>query len=885
MNEPNHINPPSWIERLLKFLLDEEVAESVVGDITEKFRKRAQQGNRRKATFLYVVEGLGLLRLIGQSKCQRQTNPSTFIGMIRNYSIVAFRNLKRERLYSVMNVSGMAIGIACFIVICCYIRFELSYDRYHVSHDRIYRIASEFDERGERVKSARTNPQVFNALHEGAAGIENVIRILPLSGIVSTDGVNKFRENNFCFADSTFFSTFSFQLIDGFLDHALHAPLSVVLTEYAARRYFGSTDIVGRQLTFEDEEKSYTFNVTGVIHDFLRNSHFRTEFIASFSSLKLMPFFKDEDYPPLYVYVQTNKETLPESVSDIILTTISKSGIELPEFFRASNPTYFVQPLDDIHLHSNLNSEWEVNTEYIYIQAFAALGLFILFIACINFINLATAQAEKRGREIGVRKVLGGLKDQLTIQFLTETFVYVLIAFALACGIAELSLRFFLADILGNELSLLSLVNIPSILIAIGFILVITFLAGIYPSLYLSQLMPIAALKGLPVKSGRDYLRHGLVSFQIVISCMLITATIVILKQVEYFKTSDLGFQKENIVSISLSDRHAQKNYIVLSEKLSQESAVISTGLSHTLPGRTNFYRWPVKPKGADETESRFIKTLGVDEGFVRTYNLSLIKGRDFSRDIPSDQTEAFIINEAAAEMFGWQQAVGQELELTVYIGGRQVREGTVIGLVKDFHFESLYQRVDPLILFINKHPYYAENLSVRMRPGELSTNIERIRAIWNNFHPERPMEYTFIDQDLDRLYQSETRLSKILSVISIIAVSISGLGLFSLSSYSASRRAREMSIRKIFGASSLRLLTLQYRLYVALVLIANAISIPICVQGLSQWLDSIPYRISLDAPIFVSTLIGSMVVTLLVITFHTLRVAVANPVTMIRNE
>lgn len=883
MKEP--VNPPPWVEKILRFALDDEVAESVVGDLTEKFRLRTANGPSRLASFRYVIEGIGLLRMIGYSKrMQRTSSPSTNTAMIGNYFLIAWRNLKKERVYSFMSITGMAIGLASVLVIYSYISFELSYDKFHTNHKWIFRLTSEFDDDGMRKSSARVDGNIYKILTgDNVSGIQTAARIITLGGHVSAQPQLKVR-SVFCYADTSFFSIFTVETIEGSIPHALDAPYSVVITESMAKRHFGTTDVVGKQLLFESEVTGNSYNIKAVIKDFPQNSHFNPEFIASFESLKAHPYFaNDGQYPPLFIYLLMKEVTPVAAVYDKLQATIATHQ---PAFMKERNIHYNVQALDNIHLFSHLESEWQTNSMYIYIQSFALLAAFILFIACINFINLATAQAIKRAREIGVRKVFGGLKVQLILQFLTETLAHVVIAFVVATALAELTLQFILSGIIEKDLTAVGLFDIRTLLAAITFIFLVSLLAGIYPSIHLSTLKPAAVLKGLALKQGGDTLRKTLVTIQVVISCLLITGTIIILKQVEYFKTRDLGFDKEQVMAIALTDRFSQTNYSVLNEKLKSESSVVSTSLSSTLMGRKpQFYGFDIVPEGKTEEQKVNIKTLGCDEGLLPTYNLELIEGRNFSPDVPTDQTDAFIINEAAAKMLGWEHPVGKEIQLTVYTGGRVVRRGKVIGLVKDFHFESLHFKVDPLLLYINKHPYYSDFISVRLRPGDLTENVERIQNLWNQFQPDRPMEYSFVDDDLDQLYQSETRFSRILSIISIVAIFISALGVFALSSYMASRRARELSIRKVFGASSTGLLVLQYRQYFSLVLLANIISIPVCTVAARSWLDSMPNHITLNTGVFVSTFLGSLVVTLLIITFHTSRVAGANPVSVIRNE
>jgi putative ABC transport system permease protein len=860
----------------------DELLESVLGDIYEKFQERAANDQLQKAKLLYVIEGLGLVRLYAYQKNKKNFDLNPFI-MWRNYILIAWRNLLKEKTYSLLNIVGLAVGLASVLVIYRFIDFELSYDKFHSNHKAIYRIGEEFDDDAQRVRSAMSHAPVAEILANQVAGVKNVIRIYPQSAFISADKQTKYRENLFCFADSLFFDTFSFEPIAGSLSDALNSPFSVVLTEKMANKYFGTTDIIGKEIQFEDETKSYVYNITGVIKNVPQNSHLTFNFIASFSTLeKTMSWYKSWHYPAMYIYLSAEENTS----SSELYSNIQK-GIDThqPDYVKEEKRAYVLQPLTSIHLHSNLEFEWEANSHYRYIQIFGWLGLFILLIACINFMNMATAQATKRALEIGLRKTLGGLKSQLVYQFISETLVYVTIAFLISLVISEIALKFLLSELINKDLSLFIFLHWTHALIGIGFIIIVALIAGLYPAVYLSTLHPTHAIKSGIADRGRSNLRKGLVTFQFIISGILICATIIIASQINYLQNKNLGFDKELIVSIGLTDRYAQANYTKLKEDLLKESSVVSAGLSSALPANGTFHGFDVKIEGQKDTEGINIKTLGTDEDFIKTYGLTILSGRDFSKEIITDQTEAFILNEAAALKFGWKNPVGKDFEMTIYTGKPVLRKGKVIAVVKDFNFQSLHNAVEPLVMYINKHPYYAEFLSVRMQPGNLKSAVNLLQKKWKDFNPEKPLEYNFLDDGLKKLYQNEMKANWIFTIFTIISVAISALGLFALASYSASKRAKEMGIRKVFGASINQILLLQAKEYVIIILLANAIVIPACWYWAKGWLSNFAYHIMINPLMFLATVLISLILAMATVAFHSIKLAGQNPVYTIRHE
>lgn len=874
--------PPRWIDWLLERTLPSRLHEAVMGDLDEKFAQRLRHTTPRwKARSLYALEGIGFLRMARIS-----TTPTNSLAMYRNYLLIAFRNIRKDRLYVGLNIAGLALGLACVMTLYVYIRFETSYDKFHPRADRIYRVPEAFMDDARLVSSAMNHGPMAPLMQQHLAGVQNVIRVFPYSAFfnsfVASGPEQTYKESRFCFGDSVFFRTFSFTSLTGPLYNALDAPYTVVIVRSMAEKYFGDVQhAVGNTLKFSNDERSFDFVVTGVIDDIPHNSHLSFDFMASFSSLdQFMPWYNNWHHPAMYLYLEMQHPVDPRELSEQV-QRIARD--HQPAYVREENRTYNAQALTDIHLHSHLENEWEANAHYDYLKIYVVCGLFILAIACVNFMNIATARASMRAKEVGMRKVLGGRRGQLVFQFFGEATVYCVLAFVLALGVAQLFFVYFLNGLIGKSLTVVTLFTWQNALLASLFLTIVILISGAYPALFLSGFRPAAALKGKLTSHGSAGLRRTLVVAQFVISSLLISATLIITRQVNFMKETALGFDKEHVITIRLSDRFAQQNYSTLKEALLSESTVKGAALSSTIPGREDFHGFDIKPEGEDAQVS--MKTLGVDEDFLSTFNLELIDGRDFSKEVPTDQREAFIMNEAAAKRMGWNTPVGKSMDLTVYINKADVRPGKVIGLVRDFHFESLHRKVEPLLLYINKHPYYSDYLSVKFSSGDVASSVALLRKHWKAFNPEKPIDIRFLDDELEQLYAAETRIGSIFKVLAGMSILISCLGLFGLSAFMAEKRTKEVGIRKVMGASLTDIVRLQARGFILLVLIANALVLPLCWWGAQQWLSGFAYHTAVSPLTFVITLLVTVTLILLTTLYHSIRMAKANPVTAIRQD
>jgi len=808
--------------------------------------------------------------------------------MYLNYIKLALRNLRNRFGYSLINILGLAIGLSCVMIIASYVKLETSFDKFHTKHEQIYRVVMDWDNDGEKISTAMVHAPLADNIANSITGIESIVRVYPhfQSVYIGKSASEKTKVEQFLFADSTFFQIFDFSSIRGSLTTALKEPFSVVLSRKMAVQLFGRIDIIGLPLTYEDESAElHTFNITTVIEDVPQNSHFHFDILASFSSMKtVVPYYNNWFHPPLYTYLlispSADKSSLEAQVDEIAnnaVAEISGGGTD--------KRIYHLQNLADIHLNSSLEDEWEANSDATFINILIMLAGFILLIACINFMNLATVQSSRRAKEIGMRKVMGALKKQLIFQFLWESFIITLIAFALALAFSELALIYVFNNIIDRTLSLSFLFALNNIFYTAIVLVMVSLLAGLYPAVYLSKFMPIVILRGHDgSKSGRSFsFKRLMVVFQFFVAAVLMLGTLIVMRQTHLMRNKNLGFDKDYIISLKMVDDFAHKNYSVLKEKLLANSSITNVGLSSTLPGGSGFYGLTVKPEGRQE--SMTLKTLGVDEGFLDTYGINLVEGRNFSEAITTDLKEAVIINKAAAKQLSWLDPLGKEMSMTIYFNGPETRKMKVIGVVEDFHYQSLYNDVDPLIIYINKHEYYSDYLSVKFTGTGMDDAVATLEREWKNFHPDKAMDFAFLDTTLENIYATEQKRSQIFTSFAILSIIISCLGLFGLSAYSIQQRTREIGIRKVLGASMLSVSKMLLKEYMILILVANILACPLVFYFGNQWLNGFAFHIDLTIWMFLVVFITAVLIALATIGYQAIGAARANPVDALKDE
>lgn len=871
--------PPKTAIRFLHWFCRHDVVNEIEGDLLEQYQRLpASHGINQLRYWLWVLAFMRPYFI--NTKHFQLIN----VLMTRSYITIALRNMHKRPLFSFINIVGLSVGLACVVVIAGYVLFMLSYDRMYENPENLYRLTMRWTDDGVETHTAMTVSPVAAVLEENRQAIKRITRVFPYSGLVSKDGIEKHRETKFCYADSLFFEMFTLPVKQGRRQGALDKPFSVVLTEQSAIKYFGTTNVVGEELIFEDERKAHRFTVTAVIENLPQNTHFNPDFIASFNTLDvIMPWYDNWHYPPMYLYLEAEKGQDIALLEREVQQQIAKHH---PPYVKANDRHYFLQPVTDIHLHSNLANEWQPNSKSAYVQTLIIIAIFVLMLACINYINLSTARGVERAKEVGVRKVMGAFRRQLINQFLSESLTTTLISFFLALVMAETLFKLFINPLLAKEISVFTVFSPFYAGIATAILLLVTLLAGLYPAVLLSGFQPASVLKGSAEGVGKKFtFRKLLVGFQFTVSCSLIIGMLIIQNQVSFMRAKNLGFEKERLVAIKLFDRKSTRNYKTLKDQLLNESVVKNASVASTFPLKDGYFGWPVTPEGHTAEEKMNMKAMSGDEDILKTLNLELVDGRDFSDRNSADETQAFIINESAMRMLNWADPINKEFELIFFADSTHLRKGKVIGVVKDFHFESLYNKIEPLVIFVNKHPYYCDYLLVKLGPGDFASSLDVLQKNWKQFNPEKPFEFSIADDDLNKLYMEETKLSKMFSSFTLLSIIISALGLFGLSSYSISQRIREIGIRKVLGASTANLFNLLSREYLLIFVITQVISSSLAWWLSQKWLDGFAYRTHVSLYVFLVTFALGLLLTVLSISLHIFRATRANPINVLKTE
>ncbi|MCG8604875.1 ABC transporter permease [bacterium] len=805
--------------------------------------------------------------------------------MIKNYLRIALRNLFKHKGYSFINIAGLAIGMTCCLLIAMYVLDELSYDRFHEKSDRIYRLVADIfpPNDGPVDHYATSGPGVGKTLQRDLPEVEKSVYLWRNTSVFMERDQDVFHETVH-FADSTFFEVFSYHFISGNPETALQAPFSIVLTEDMASKYFNSENPVGQTIVAND---SIQYQITGIIANVPSNSHLHFDFLASLST---MPKLGHRWLETWWSFGGYNYLLLAES-TDVValgkkLHRISAEYIPEQETGSGYRQEYYLQPITDIHLRSERRNEWQPNNKMAYVYIFSVISVFILLIACINFMNLATARSLDRSKEVGIRKVVGAIRTQLTRQFLSESIVLSIISTILALLLVNLLLPSF-NELTGKELSF-SLISQPQhIFVLLAFTLGVGFMAGSYPALFLSAFKPVETIKGkLRASSKGAFLRKGLVVFQFAISVVLIIGTTIVFKQLTFMRGQDLGYNQEQIVIVPLhGEASLREKYDPLKNMLKENSGVVQTTISSGIPGRlrnNSVFRiegnMTESPYGSDAwNDMRYVNT---DEDFFEIYGIELLAGRFFSKEFETDQQSAFILNEAAVKKFEWgtpETALGKK------IGFRSSSEGQVVGVVKNFHFESLHSDIAPVVM--THRPFGLNYISIKVSPTKIRDLVAHIENTWNALIPNRPFEFYFLDQDFDRQYRADERVGRTFGTFSALAIFIACLGLFGLAAYSAEQRTKEIGIRKVLGASVTSIIRVLSLDFLKLVLIANLAAWPIAYFAMAKWLEDFAFRTSINMGIFPLAGVVALFIAFLTVGFQAVKAALNNPVETLRYE
>lgn len=818
--------------------------------------------------------------------------------MIKNYFKIVWRNLMRNKIFSFINIFGLSVGLTCCLLISIYLYNEFSYDRYHKNINQLYLLASVFGNNGKEERSPLTPPGTGAAMKQEFPEIRETARLMPL--FTEDKTLLQYKEGNASpksfyepkgfMADASFFKLFTYNFIEGDAASALNGPNTILLSEEIAKKFFGNQPALNKLIHINSNTNGeFDFKVTSVFRPFDKPSQIDARFFISLQGGNIEQGIKQKidmgGYNIFNTFFLLNPGADVKKLETKFPAFVDKyfgTGLRTAGFYR----NQFLIPVKDIHLYPGMNnttsSSGTVSVTYLYILA--SIALFTLLIACINFMNLSTARSSKRSAEVGIRKVLGAGKRSLIKQFLGESLLMSMIALAIALFMTKLLLPAF-STVSGRNLSL-NFSGQGSIIPGFFALSIIAgLLAGSYPAFYLSSFQPVKVLKGKFTNSlAAIALRKGLVVFQFIISVVLIIASVVISNQMRYLRSSDLGFVKDQQIVIPLRSTTAKTIYSSLKNDIKSNRLVQNAGAALYYPGILNPGNMNLYREGKTMNESKNVWFNWVDESLLQTLDIKPIAGRLFSKDFPSDTSLRIILNEVAIKQIGFtspQQAIGGKVN---FDWGEKTYSWTIIGVVKDFHFQDLHVPITPFAFQLSEQPNY-NYLIIHSKAADISSLVTSIRASWHKLNPNEPFEYSFLDEDFQRNYESENRLASIVGYFTIIAILISCLGLLGLATFSAEQRTKEIGVRKVLGASVTGIVTLLSKDFLKLVAISIVIASPIAWWVMNKWLQDFAYRTNIGWTVFVITTVAAMLIALITISFQAIKAAIANPVKSLRTE
>lgn len=802
----------------------------------------------------------------------------------------------KSKVFSLINIFGLSIGLACCMLIALYLVHEFSYDSYQKNKTNLYQLGTVFIKGEKEDRVANTPAPMGLAMKQEFPEVINQARLMGLFAEDKTllrysknNEQKSFYESKGYIADSSFFTMFTYNFIEGNAATALNDPNSVVLSQEIAQKFFGNQSALNRLIHISSNTNGENdYKVTGVFKPFNTPSHIDGRFFVSVKGGDVEGYIKNAGtnmannnmyYTYLLLKPGSDAKKL-EAKFPAFIEKYAGKDLRANGFYKKQ----FLTNVKDIHLYAGTKGNVTPVASVTYLYILGSIALFTLLIACINFMNLATARSSKRSSEVGIRKVLGAEKKSLIAQFIGESLLMSIIAFAFAYVITLLLLPLF-NTVSGKELSL-SLTD--DIIITAGFFilsLITGFLAGTYPAFYLSSFKPVKVLKGKFSNSlSAVSLRKGLVVFQFVISVVLIVASVVIENQMHYMRSTDLGFAKEQQLVIPLRSETAKKLYTALKNDISKNQQVLSVGGSRYYPGIFNPSDQIMHREGQTVNEGPDIKTNRIDESFLQTLDIKPVAGRLFSKDFMADTSDGIIVNEMAIKKLGFassQAAIGKNI-YTDWEG--KSYPSKIVGVVKDFHFQDLHVPIDPYGFFLNNRPEYNYML-VHMKTGANASFYKSIEATWNKLNPNEPYEFSFLDEDFQKNYEAENRLSAIVGYFTIIAIFISCFGLFGLATFSAEQRTKEIGVRKVLGASVTNIVGLMSKDFLKLVIVSIVVASPIAWFVMNKWLQDFTYRIHISWKVFVITTIAALFIAVLTISFQAIKAALSNPVKSLRTE
>lgn len=788
--------------------------------------------------------------------------------MFYNYIKITLRNIIRQRTYILINLLGLTIGMTICILLFLFVQYESSYDRYHPHAERIYRIISQDqDEKGIDTFTYTPAP-LAPALRQDFPEIEKTVRFSDNEIEIIAKG-RRFYETVF-FADKEIFDIFAVTLIQGNKSSALENPRSLLISEKTANKYFQGENPMGQTVSFWGETD---YTVTGIFEDIPKNTHLRFEFLVSFENFhrRHQNQWGISNY---FTYILLAENASIQAVESKMPEFIDRyKGPEARPLYKFN---FIFQPITRIHLNSHWRGEIASGTRMSTLYIFSVVALFVLLIACFNSINLTIARFSSRAQEVGMRKVLGASRFQLIQQFLGESFFLTLLSFPAALALVELILPLF-NSLSGKELNIKYSHNLPLLLFLFGILIFTALISGLYPAVFISSYKAVKVLKKTYKSVLKvSFTRKFLVVVQFVVSLLFIICFFVIARQLQYMRGRALGFNPEHVVIIPINEPDILKRQETVKAEFLRSPVVMAAAATSYFPGNKPNYQNYWK-EGMDENYFDMIYWLAVDHNFISTLQLDLIAGRDFNKNIESDAGGAYIINESAVRALGWdpESALNRSFKLA--------EKGRIIGIVKDFHFRSLHQAVDPLVLYI--WPESLKYFAVRINPDNFQKGLNHLESVWDQMAVQQPFEFFFLDEEYDRMYNTEKRLGKIFGYVTLLSILIACLGLFGLASFAAEQRTKEIGIRKVLGASVHNLIWLIFKEYLIWILLANLIAWPVAFYALHQWLQNFAYHVSPETWIFLLSAVFVLTVALLTVSIKALRSALSDPVETLRYE
>ncbi len=876
----NSADPPKLFSRFFKWYCREWLYETIMGDLQEQFAEDLRLRGHLKAKGRFAWNVIRFFRPGIVKKGNSELNQTA---MLKNYLKISLRNMRRHQTFSFINISGLAVGIACCILITLYVRHELSYDKYHANYDRMYRIVQSFRSNAEAEANPEPSLEDFQVWGNGPVGpalandfpeVDQICRFKSTGSFLLEVNGKRFQEDNVWFADSTALEMFSWDMVAGDPKTALLDPESIVLTETLARKYFDNQNPIGEFIQLDGYGQ---LKVTGIIKDIPNNSHFHFDGLRPLTASYHWnrEVFNWWGYVDFYTYFTLKDRTSIASIE-------AKTGPFIEKYVDDwQGYDIKFEPLSDAYLYSKAGRQPGTVGSLSNIYILISIAVFILFIACINFMNLSTARSVERAKEVGIRKAIGSQKASLVRQFLVESVFMVLLASVVAIVLTAFAIP-VLESVTDKVFDLKTVINPTSLTLVISGLLLVGLLSGFYPAYVLSRFKPVEVLKGsLKGTAHGNILRQILVILQFSLSIILLVGTMVIYKQMAYMKNYQKGYSSEQTMILDFHwDSRVQRQIRPIKEAISQHRNVLSVSAQRAVPG--DFF-----PNAGTQIETPSGEMVNhgpalfeVDEDFVPTFEMELVAGRHFSKDFPLDSAEALMVNEAAARLWGYanpSDIVGKRFD-------QWGRQGKVIGVIKDFHYVSLHKPVEPLALRYAV-PGNTAKLAIKVSSQNMTETVQELEDLWYDLAPHRPFLVHFVDEAFNEQYQKDEKFASVFSAFSGIAIFIACLGLFGLTIYSTAQRTKEIGIRKVLGASVPKIMLLISMDFAKLFFIAMILAIPVSIYAMNSWLEDFAYSISLSWDIFIGAGLTTLIVSVLTMSTKTIKAATANPVRALRAE